>query len=53
MRVVPRRRRCAAGEREKLLQMEATLARSVIGQDEALAVVSNAVRVSRAGLQSN
>ncbi|EOD39398.1 Hsp104 [Emiliania huxleyi CCMP1516] len=33
--------------------MEATLARSVIGQDEALAVVSNAVRVSRAGLQSS
>jgi len=45
--------RLVAGEREKLLQMEATLARSVIGQDEALAVVSNAVRVSRAGLQSS
>ena len=39
------------GEREKLLQMEARLHGRVIGQDEAVAAVSNAVRRSRAGLQ--
>jgi hypothetical protein len=44
--------RLVAAERERLLDMEATLAKTVIGQDEALAVVANAVRVSRAGLQS-
>mmetsp|Transcript_15476 Transcript_15476/g.49174 ORF Transcript_15476/g.49174 Transcript_15476/m.49174 type:complete len:524 (+) Transcript_15476:280-1851(+) len=44
--------RLVAAERERLLEMEATLAKTVIGQDEALAVVANAVRVSRAGLQS-
>jgi len=39
------------GEQEKLLEMEARLAERVVGQDEALAVVSNAVRRARAGLQ--
>ncbi len=39
------------GEREKLLGMEESLRRRVIGQEEALTAVSNAVRRSRAGLQ--
>ncbi|MFQ5958001.1 MAG: ATP-dependent chaperone ClpB [Alphaproteobacteria bacterium] len=39
------------GEREKLLHMDESLRRRVVGQDEALAVVSNAVRRARAGLQ--
>ena len=39
------------GEREKLLQMEAAIGARVIGQHEAVAAVSNAVRRSRAGLQ--
>jgi ATP-dependent Clp protease ATP-binding subunit ClpB len=39
------------GEREKLLQMEAMLTKSVIGQDAAVAAVSAAVRRARAGLQ--
>ena len=38
------------GEREKLLHMEGALHRRVIGQDEAIRVVSDAVRRSRAGL---
>ena len=38
------------GERDKLLQMEASLREKVIGQDEAVTAVSNAVRRSRAGL---
>jgi ATP-dependent Clp protease ATP-binding subunit ClpB len=38
------------GEREKLLQMESYLKQRVIGQDEALKAVSNAIRRSRAGL---
>ncbi|MCB1862026.1 MAG: ATP-dependent chaperone ClpB, partial [Gammaproteobacteria bacterium] len=38
------------GEREKLLQMEQALGRRVIGQEEAVAAVSNAIRRSRAGL---
>ncbi|MGV8644276.1 hypothetical protein ACV35T_33005, partial [Pseudomonas aeruginosa] len=37
------------GEREKLLRMEQELHRRVIGQDEAVVAVSNAVRRSRAG----
>ena len=40
-----------AGEKEKLLSMETALHRRVIGQDEAIAAVSRAVRRSRAGLQ--
>ena len=38
------------GEREKLLRMESVLHDSVVGQDQAIAAVSNAVRRSRAGL---
>jgi ATP-dependent Clp protease ATP-binding subunit ClpB len=38
-------------EQEKLLQMEENLRRRVVGQDEALRAVSNAVRRARAGLQ--
>lgn len=38
------------GERDKLLRMEETLHEKVIGQGEAVAAVSNAVRRSRAGL---
>ena len=40
-----------AGEREKLLHMEDDLRARVVGQDEALTAVSNAVRRARAGLQ--
>ena len=39
------------GEREKLVEMEERLGTRVIGQEEALAAVSNAVRRARAGLQ--
>ncbi|HVY82897.1 MAG TPA: ATP-dependent chaperone ClpB [Steroidobacteraceae bacterium] len=38
------------GEKEKLLQMEEALGRRVVGQDEAVRIVSNAIRRSRAGL---
>jgi ATP-dependent Clp protease ATP-binding subunit ClpB len=38
------------GEREKLIHMEEVLRKRVVGQDEALTAVSNAVRRSRAGL---
>jgi ATP-dependent Clp protease ATP-binding subunit ClpB len=38
------------GEREKLLNMEAALSKRVVGQEEALKAVSNAIRRSRAGL---
>lgn len=38
------------GEREKLLQMEDKMHERVIGQDEAVKVVSDAIRRSRAGL---
>lgn len=38
------------GERDKLLRMEDVLHDSVVGQQEAIAAVSNAVRRSRAGL---
>ncbi|MBQ3174106.1 MAG: ATP-dependent chaperone ClpB [Alistipes sp.] len=43
-------KRMLASEREKLLNMEEELHRRVVGQDEAIAVVSDAVRRSRAGL---
>jgi ATP-dependent Clp protease ATP-binding subunit ClpB len=43
--------RMLEGERDKLLRMEDELHRSVIGQDEAIRAVSNAVRRARAGLQ--
>ncbi len=38
------------GERDKLLQMEGVLHKRVIGQEEAVVAVSNAVRRARAGL---
>jgi ATP-dependent Clp protease ATP-binding subunit ClpB len=38
------------GDREKLLQMEARLHERVIGQDEAITAVANAIRRSRSGL---
>jgi ATP-dependent Clp protease ATP-binding subunit ClpB len=38
------------GERDKLLHMEAKLHERVVGQDEAIAAVSHAIRRSRAGL---
>ncbi|WP_448206045.1 ATP-dependent chaperone ClpB [Azospirillum sp. sgz302134] len=40
-----------AGEREKLLAMETRLKTRVVGQDEAIVAVSNAIRRARAGLQ--
>ncbi|MES2254548.1 MAG: ATP-dependent chaperone ClpB [Pseudomonadota bacterium] len=43
--------RMLEGEREKLLHMETSLAQRVIGQDEAVRAISNAVRRARAGLQ--
>ncbi len=42
--------RMLQGEREKLLQMEDKLHSKVIGQDEAVVAVANAIRRSRAGL---
>ena len=39
------------GERDKLLRMEENLEKRVVGQDEAVRAVSNAVRRARAGLQ--
>ncbi len=39
------------GEREKLLKMEERLHQRVVGQDEAIRAVANAVRRARAGLQ--
>jgi ATP-dependent Clp protease ATP-binding subunit ClpB len=38
------------GERDKLLRMEDMLAKRVVGQDEAVKIVANAIRRSRAGL---
>jgi len=38
------------GERDKLLQMEAKLHERVVGQDEAIVAVADAIRRSRAGL---
>ena len=43
--------RMLQGECDKLLNMEAALGAQVIGQDEAIAAISNAVRRARAGLQ--
>jgi ATP-dependent Clp protease ATP-binding subunit ClpB len=43
--------RMLEGQREKLLRMEDELAKSVVGQGEAVQAVSRAVRRSRAGLQ--
>lgn len=38
------------GEKEKLLQMESVVQQRVVGQSEAVTVVANAIRRSRAGL---
>ena len=38
------------GERDKLLQMEQSLHERVVGQEEAIAVISNSIRRARAGL---
>ncbi|MES2042678.1 MAG: AAA family ATPase, partial [Pseudomonadota bacterium] len=43
--------RMLAGERDKLLAMEATIGKRVIGQADAVRAVSTAVRRARAGLQ--
>jgi len=43
--------RLLEGEREKLLRMEENLHLRVVGQDEAISAVANAVRRARAGLQ--
>ncbi len=40
------------GEKTKLLQMEQNLHQRVVGQDEAISAVANAVRRARAGLQA-
>lgn len=40
-------------EREKLLTLEAELHKRVVGQNEAIAAIANAVRRSRAGLQDS
>ncbi|WP_332699721.1 AAA family ATPase, partial [Bosea sp. (in: a-proteobacteria)] len=43
--------RMLEGEKEKLLRMEESLAKRVVGQEEAVEAVSKAVRRARAGLQ--
>jgi ATP-dependent Clp protease ATP-binding subunit ClpB len=43
--------RMLEGERAKLLKMEENLRRRVVGQDEAVVAVANAIRRARAGLQ--
>lgn len=43
--------RMLQSEREKLLNLEAELHTRVVGQDEAIEAISNAIRRSRAGLQ--
>ncbi|MGB7531766.1 MAG: ATP-dependent chaperone ClpB [Halobacteriota archaeon] len=42
--------RMLEGETEKLLQMEERLKQRVVGQDEAISLISNAIRRARAGL---
>ena len=44
-------RKMATSEREKLLNLEEELHKRVVGQNEAITAVSNAIRRSRAGLQ--
>ncbi len=45
--------RMLQSEREKLLQLEDELHKRVVGQDEAIEAISDAIRRSRAGLQDN
>jgi ATP-dependent Clp protease ATP-binding subunit ClpB len=40
-------------EKEKLLNMEVELKKSIVGQDQAVNSISNAIRISRAGLSSS
>jgi ATP-dependent Clp protease ATP-binding subunit ClpB len=40
-------------EKEKLLQLEDELHKRVIGQDEAIEAIANAIRRSRSGLQDS
>jgi len=40
------------GEKEKLIHMEESLKERVVGQDASIKAISNAIRLSRAGLQS-
>ncbi|MFC1634620.1 ATP-dependent chaperone ClpB [Planctomycetota bacterium] len=42
--------RLLSGERERLMKMEEAIRRRVVGQDEAVVALSNAVRRSRSGL---
>jgi ATP-dependent Clp protease ATP-binding subunit ClpB len=42
-----------AGEREKLLNIETELAKRIVGQDDAVKAIANAVRRSKAGLQDH
>jgi ATP-dependent Clp protease ATP-binding subunit ClpB len=42
--------RLLSGERERLMRMEEAICRRVVGQDEAVTALSNAVRRSRSGL---
>lgn len=44
--------RLVTTEKEKLLRMEKILAESVIGQDDAVKAVANAIRLSRSGLSN-
>ena len=46
-------KRMLSSEREKLLNMEAELHRRVVGQQQAIEVISDAVRRSRAGLNDS
>lgn len=39
-------------EKQKLLKMEKTLRKEVVGQDEAVSAVANAIRLSRSGLSN-
>eukprot|EP01129_Flabellula_baltica_P006889 TRINITY_DN2633_c0_g1_i2.p1 TRINITY_DN2633_c0_g1~~TRINITY_DN2633_c0_g1_i2.p1 ORF type:complete len:805 (+),score=251.71 TRINITY_DN2633_c0_g1_i2:30-2444(+) len=41
------------GEREKLLDMETQLEKRVVGQNQAVEAISNALRISRAGLHAH
>jgi ATP-dependent Clp protease ATP-binding subunit ClpB len=43
--------RMLEGEKEKLLKMESILGHRVVGQEEAITAISNAVRRSRSGIQ--
>jgi ATP-dependent Clp protease ATP-binding subunit ClpB len=45
--------RLLTGEREKLLKMESKLKERVVGQERAVEVISNCIRISRAGLHAH